>query len=198
MRFVEILNEYLKLYPEEVDPIKLAREQAAFDTESNLVDRKNFVGHFTAGALVVNRHAKRVLMLEHKLLRKWLLPGGHIDEGETPLMAAYRELEEETGLTPEAVMYRAIRPGMPLVPFDVDTHYMPENPKRGEDPHHHHDLRYLFVVESDSSIKIDAEESDRFRWIDWEDFITDERFRNMANKVDESICTKSAGSYLAE
>ncbi|MDR3068966.1 MAG: hypothetical protein LBU50_05640, partial [Cellulomonas sp.] len=53
--------------------------------------------------------------------------------------------------------------------------------------HYHHDLRYLFVVEGDSSIKINAEESDNFRWTDWGDFVADERFRKMANKADESI-----------
>jgi len=31
---------------------------------------------------------------------KWGLPGGHVEPGEEPLAAAYRELLEETGLTP--------------------------------------------------------------------------------------------------
>jgi 8-oxo-dGTP pyrophosphatase MutT (NUDIX family) len=37
---------------------------------------------------------------EHPVIdpEKWGFPGGHVEPGETPEAAAYRELEEETGL----------------------------------------------------------------------------------------------------
>ncbi|BBG25215.1 NUDIX hydrolase [Sulfuracidifex tepidarius] len=40
----------------------------------------------------------KVLLIKHKKLGKWLYPGGHVEENETPHEAAEREFLEETGL----------------------------------------------------------------------------------------------------
>ena len=37
-------------------------------------------------------------MVHHKKLKKWVQPGGHIEEHEDPEKAAIREVYEETGL----------------------------------------------------------------------------------------------------
>ena len=51
---------------------------------------------FTATVYILEND--RVLLIYHKKLNKWLPPGGHIDENETPPEAALREAFEETGL----------------------------------------------------------------------------------------------------
>ena len=39
---------------------------------------------------------------------KWIGVGGHVEQGETPLEAVKREVKEETGLTLNSAIYRAI------------------------------------------------------------------------------------------
>ena len=54
--------------------------------------------HFCASAYIVNPENKKLLLVKHKKYNKWLQPGGHIEEDETPEEAAVREVYEETGI----------------------------------------------------------------------------------------------------
>ena len=51
----------------------------------------------TAPALLLTRRASGL----RSHAGQWALPGGRMDEGETPEQAALRELQEEVGLTPD-------------------------------------------------------------------------------------------------
>jgi 8-oxo-dGTP diphosphatase len=48
-------------------------------------------------AVIVCRYNGKWVYCKHKERDTWEIPGGHIDEGESPLKAAERELQEETG-----------------------------------------------------------------------------------------------------
>lgn len=54
--------------------------------------------HFCASVFVINPENKKILLVYHKKFNKWVQPGGHIEEDETPEEAALREAYEETGV----------------------------------------------------------------------------------------------------
>ena len=100
--------------------------------------------HFTATVYIIKEG--KVLLIHHRKFNKWLPPGGHIDENETPTDAACREAEEETGLKIELISQENIwiehsnakslkRPYMCL---------LEEIPAHGGKPAHQHiDFIYL-------------------------------------------------------
>ncbi len=103
--------------------------------ESTLARTSYEPGHFTASAFVLNPARTHLLLIFHQKLELWLQPGGHIDPAdESVVMAALREVREETGLECE-------RDG-DIGLFDIDIHGIPA---RADAPaHEHFDIRFLF------------------------------------------------------
>ena len=98
-------------------------------------------GHITCTGLVLSPAQDRILLVLHRRLQRWLLPGGHV-ELEDALIgdAARREVVEETG-----AVLRADK--APLL-VGVDVHGIPQ--RRDEPFHLHHDLIFRFQAESDA------------------------------------------------
>ena len=150
----------------------------ATTAQKNLYDRKNFIGHLTASAFILSADGKRVLLLHHKSLDRWLQPGGHIDATDKSILdAAYREVEEETKLS---------RKDLTLLlehPFDIDSHPIPANPKKKEAAHVHHDIRYLLQFNNNASILISAQESNDYRWVSIKELMTIDDHAQIARKI---------------
>ncbi|GAA4804811.1 NUDIX hydrolase [Streptomyces ziwulingensis] len=152
----ETVDAYLAGHPGEKDALT-ALVATLDQAGDNITSRKEFRGHTTAGAALL-RPDGRVLTIEHRALRKWLLPGGHIEDSDTTLVAAaQRELAEETGISPDRV-----EPGGHL-PLHIDVHAIPANPAKGEPEHLHFDFRYLFRTTADL-VELQEEEVTAHSW----------------------------------
>jgi 8-oxo-dGTP pyrophosphatase MutT (NUDIX family) len=116
----------------------------------NPFDEDENVQHVTASAFVIS--SRGIILHRHRRLNIWVQPGGHVDEGESPEVAAIRETLEETGL--------ATRHLDPVLLFHVDVHPGP----RG---HTHFDLRYVLVASPLDPSPPDGESPDVF-WFDFE------------------------------
>ena len=125
-------------------------------------DRRHADGHLVGSALVVAADGRRVLLLHHRKLDRWLQCGGHAEPGETSgESVALREATEETGIAGLSFDHRAPRP------LDVDVHRIPA---RTHEPEHDHlDLRYLVVAPAGAAPERSVEETNDMRWFDWDD-----------------------------
>ena len=110
--------------------------------------------HVTASGIVVGRRG--TVLHRHKRLGIWMQPGGHIDAGETPAVAARREATEELGL---AVVHPSAGPLL----LHLDVH-------KAALGHTHLDLRYLLLAGDDDPHPPPGESPDA-RWCSWEEAI---------------------------
>ena len=153
-----VIDQYVSLFPNE--KARLSRLLAQITNASDLTDRKNYLGHVTASALVIDTE-RNILLVHHKTLQKWLLPGGHYEIPEKIADCPIREAHEETGI--ENLQLDAWHAAHKSCPLDIDTHSIPENTKKGELAHFHHDFCYL-VRTSNKSIKMDPDEVCNVGW----------------------------------
>jgi nucleoside triphosphatase len=63
----------------------------------------------TIGALIFNDTGQLFLMRSHKFKGQYVIPGGHIELGETMEEALHREVREETGLSVRDVEFVGIQ-----------------------------------------------------------------------------------------
>jgi len=153
-----VVASYLAAHPDEAG--RLAPLSAALAAEGDIVSRKTFVpGHVTASAVVLDP-AGRMLHIRHNVFNKWLQPGGHLEPADTTLLgAARREVQEETGI-PTALLTLADD-----LPCDIGVHAIAANPRRGEDAHHHFDVRYRFTTIADPHTRVQADEVHGIAWL---------------------------------
>jgi 8-oxo-dGTP diphosphatase len=100
-----------------------------------------------------------LLLVDHVKAKCWLLPGGHVDEGEDPRWTVERETFEELAITPK--FHDRFGGSKPFFLTVTQT--------RG--PHSHTDVTLWFVLHGDrhTQIRPDPREFNAVQWISLDD-----------------------------
>lgn len=178
-----LVDAYRSLFPNELETTIDVHEYLQRNVGDSRYHRKNFDGHITTSAFVVDASQREILLLEHKILKRWLQPGGHADVDDPNLhSSALREAVEETGIPVGDLQY--VPTGqIQDIPFDIDSHYIPPNDRKAELGHTHHDLRYLFFYTGNRSHAYNELEATGAKWIPLSDLFTDDTFGRVALKI---------------
>ena len=106
---------------------------------------------------VVEREG-RVLLISTAGGRRWQLPKGRIEAGESPEQAAIREVREETGVL-----------GRVLAPLPAIDYWFADGRNRRIRKHVDY---FLLAYVSGSEEDFDPNEVDEARWFDWNEALT--------------------------
>jgi 8-oxo-dGTP pyrophosphatase MutT (NUDIX family) len=126
--------------------------------------------HRSAGGLVVR--GAQVLLISTQKGRRWQLPKGHVEAGETPEQAAVREVREETGVT-----------GRVVAPLPEVEYWYVE--KRKLRVHKRVDY-FLLEYESGDAADFDASEVSSAAWFSWDEGLAKLSFENERRVAEEA------------
>ncbi len=70
------------------------------------------------------------------------------------------------------------------IPLHIDSHTIPENPRKEEKEHTHHDFLYVFLSEDeDKTVRFNQEEVSGFRWLTHEEIQNHHKYADVWEKI---------------
>ena len=180
--FLKLISEYLLIFPNEQERQEKFIEYLNSHNDKQIIDWNNFDGHVVAGGFIYAKKEQKFLVIYHNDLKMFLYPGGHIDSSDNnPLEAAKREIKEETGIS-NISEYTLLN--NELIPIDIDSHVIPYNERLNLPEHYHFEFRYLFTIDCIQEVKLDIDESSKFKWISKDELRMDKNFGKIVKKFD--------------
>lgn len=137
--------------------------------------------HHSAGGLVVREG--EILLISTREGKRWQLPKGHLERGETPEEAAVRETREETGVTGRVVA--------PLPPVEYWFN------ERGVRIHKRVDY-YLLAFVTGNAADYDRKEVSGAAWFSWQEGLERLTFANERRVVEAARALETSSMEEAE
>lgn len=120
------------------------------------------------GTIIRNKTGKLLLVTSPKWHGKWVIPGGHVEPGETIMDAAIREAKEETGLDVKPVTILYFKELINSPDFHRKAHF----------------ISFLCVLETeDEVVQLEKRELSDYQWVNPEEALS----LPMGGKLEESI-----------
>ena len=115
--------------------------------------------HLAVYFALVDDDARCVMLVDHLKAQAWLLPGGHVDDGEDPRWSVEREAFEELRITPK--FHERLGGGQPLFLSITQTRGM----------NTHTDVTLWFALKGDvtAEVRPDPHEFNEVRWYSLDD-----------------------------
>jgi 8-oxo-dGTP pyrophosphatase MutT (NUDIX family) len=152
-KLLTLLENHIPTEPQE---ILFTQQITDFVNENpDCFERSLLIGHVTGSAWIVDKSRQFTLLTHHRKLDKWFQTGGHCDGDSDVLNVAFKEAQEETGLSDIEAINTNI--------FDIDIHEIPE--RKGIPAHLHYDVRFLFEADMNESFTVSSESMD-LAWVE--------------------------------
>jgi 8-oxo-dGTP pyrophosphatase MutT (NUDIX family) len=149
-------------------------------TEAPFLRDQFYPGHITCTAVVLHPDSEHVLLMHHHRHRRWLLPGGHVEDSDVTLSdTARREAIEETAVR--------IAESSAGTLAGMDVHAIPA--RKREPFHLHHDLIFAFHANSEEFALTD--EAPEVAWCALHEFERYSLPSSITRAVERAVTKKS-------
>lgn len=138
--------------------------------------------HFVASGLVINHENTKMLMIYHKKLDIWVIPGGHLEPNEYPAEGALREIFEETGIKANVIDSSCFsfegnqKESKIPTPYVMLSEFIPE--KDNKSPHLHIDFVFLCVADEINPVK-QVSEVKNVKWMTFNEVLSTDTFESI-------------------
>lgn len=114
--------------------------------------------HLVSYFVLVDKHTRKILLVDHIKAGLWLPSGGHVEKDEHPADTVKREIQEELNITADFLYSEPV--------------FLTETVTVGETAGHT-DISFWYVLKGDSKKEIiyDTEEFNGYKWFDYEEIL---------------------------